>query len=187
MKTCFIKGRALKAILLMCSVSHLQLFVNLLTVSCQAPLSMEYFMQKYWSGLPFPTPWVLPSPRIEPTSLASPALAGKFFTTMSPGKPCCSFTLYLGDRRTERNDVSPTALKIVQSRAYFPPCGRDMGFSEYFFLYPHSPIFNLPYQCTLNQPRKPMLQRAWVSCLRNHKVSCLCLAHYALPYLKEKI
>lgn len=34
MKTCFIKGRALKAILLMCSVSHLQLFVNLLTVSC---------------------------------------------------------------------------------------------------------------------------------------------------------
>ena len=38
------------------------------------------FQQEYWSGLPFPTPR-------EPTSFASPALAGGFFTTAPPGKP----------------------------------------------------------------------------------------------------
>ena len=37
--------------------------------------------QEYWSGLPFPPPWDLPSPGIEPVSLTSPALAGGFFTT----------------------------------------------------------------------------------------------------------
>ena len=53
----------------------------------QAPLSMEFSRQGYWSRLPFPPPGDLPYPRIEPTSLASPALAGGFFTTVAPGKP----------------------------------------------------------------------------------------------------
>ena len=51
------------------------------TVACQAPLSMEFSRQDYYSGLPFPTPGDLPDPGIEPTSLASPALAVGFFTT----------------------------------------------------------------------------------------------------------
>ena len=51
------------------------------TVACQAPLSMEFSRQEYWSGLPFPLPVGLPSPGIESTSLASPALADGFFTT----------------------------------------------------------------------------------------------------------
>ena len=55
-------------------------------VACQAPLSMEFYRQEYWSRLPFPTPGGLPDPGIEPTSLASPALAGGFFTTEPPGK-----------------------------------------------------------------------------------------------------
>ena len=42
--------------------------------------------QEYWSGLPFPSPVDLSNPGIEPTSLASPALAGRFFTTVPPGK-----------------------------------------------------------------------------------------------------
>ena len=46
------------------------------TVTCQASLSLEF----YWSRLPFPTPRCHPDPRIEPMSLASPALAGRFFT-----------------------------------------------------------------------------------------------------------
>ncbi|ELR53043.1 hypothetical protein M91_06274, partial [Bos mutus] len=46
-----------------------------------APLPMEFFRQEYWSGLPFPTPGDLPNPGIEPASLASPTLAGGFFTT----------------------------------------------------------------------------------------------------------
>ena len=47
----------------------------------QAPLPMESSWQEYWSGVPFPTPWDLPNPGIKPTSLASPALAGEYFTS----------------------------------------------------------------------------------------------------------
>jgi len=53
--------------------------------SCQAPLSMEFSRQEYWSGLPFPPPGDLPDPGIEPVSLVSLALAGRFFTTPPPG------------------------------------------------------------------------------------------------------
>ena len=41
------------------------------TVTCQAPLSMEFFRQEHWSELPFPTPGDLPDPGIEPASLVS--------------------------------------------------------------------------------------------------------------------
>ena len=44
------------------------------------PLSMGFPKQEYWSGLPFPTPRDLPNPGIEPTSLESCALVGRFFT-----------------------------------------------------------------------------------------------------------
>ena len=46
----------------------------------QAPLSMGFSRQEYWSGLPFPPPWDLPYAGIKPASLAFPALAGRFFT-----------------------------------------------------------------------------------------------------------
>ena len=52
-----------------------------LTVAHQAPLYMEFPRQEYWSGLPFPTPGDLPNPGIKLVLLASPALAGGFFTT----------------------------------------------------------------------------------------------------------
>ena len=55
-----------------------------LTVARQAPLSMGFPMQEYWSRLPFPCPGALPNPRIELVSLA---LAGRFFTAEPPGKP----------------------------------------------------------------------------------------------------
>ena len=48
---------------------------------------MEFFREEYWSGLPFLTPGDFPDPEIEPASLASLALAGRFFTTAPPGKP----------------------------------------------------------------------------------------------------
>ena len=47
----------------------------------QAPLSMGFPRQEYWSGLPFPSPGDLPDPGIESMSLMSPALVGGFFTT----------------------------------------------------------------------------------------------------------
>ena len=58
------------------------------TVARQAPPSMGFSRQEYWSGLPFPSPGDLPDPGIEPVSPESSALAGGFFTTEPPGKPC---------------------------------------------------------------------------------------------------
>ena len=58
------------------------------TVAHQSPLPMEFSRQEYWSRLPFSTPGDLPNPGTEPStqSLMSPALAGRFFTTVPPGK-----------------------------------------------------------------------------------------------------
>ena len=56
-------------------------------IAHQAPLSMGFSRQKYGNGLPCPPPGDLPNPEIEPTSLVSPALAGRFLTTEPPGKP----------------------------------------------------------------------------------------------------
>ena len=53
-------------------LSPVQLFATPWTV--QAPLSMGFPRQEYWSRLPFPPPGDLPHPGIEPLSLASPAL-----------------------------------------------------------------------------------------------------------------
>ena len=63
------------------TLSHVQLFMISWTVACQAPPSMGFPRQEYWSRLPFPTPGDLPNPGIEPTVLTFPALAGRFFTT----------------------------------------------------------------------------------------------------------
>ena len=54
------------------------------TVNQQAPLSIGLPRQEYWNGLPFPSPGDLLGPGREPVSSA---LAGRFFTTESPGKP----------------------------------------------------------------------------------------------------
>ena len=66
------------------SLSCVQLFVTPWTVARQTPLSMGFPRHGYWSRSPFPPPGDLSNPGVEPTS---PALAGRFFTTESPGKP----------------------------------------------------------------------------------------------------
>ena len=72
--------------------SHVQLFVTLWTVAHQESFGSSvhrFSRQEYCSGLPFPPPGNLPNPGIEPTSLMSPALTGRFFTTCSTwGIPC---------------------------------------------------------------------------------------------------
>ena len=70
---------------MLCLVAQLcQLFATPWAVACQAPLSMGFPRQEYWSGLPCPFPRDLPDPGIEPTS---PALTGGLFTTDPPRKP----------------------------------------------------------------------------------------------------
>ena len=52
------------------------------TVASQAPLSMGFSRQEYWSGLPCLPPGDLPDPGMEPVSLPTPVLAGGFFTIL---------------------------------------------------------------------------------------------------------
>jgi len=70
--------------------SHVQLFVTLWTVDCQAPLSMGFSRQEYWSGLPCPPSGNLPNPGIEPGSPAAPALQVDFLQLSHWGSPIFS-------------------------------------------------------------------------------------------------
>ena len=66
------------------SLSRVRLVETLWTVAHQAPLSMGFSRQEYWSGLPFPSPGDIPNPGIEPRS---PALLAAALTSEPPGKP----------------------------------------------------------------------------------------------------
>ena len=65
------------------SLSRFRLFVTPWTGTYQAPPSMGFSRQEYWSGLPFPSPGDLPDPGIEPRS---PALQAKALPSEPPGK-----------------------------------------------------------------------------------------------------
>ena len=66
------------------SLSRVRLFATPWTVAHQAPLSMGFSKQQYWSGVPFPSPGNLPDPGIKPRS---PALQADALTSEQPGKP----------------------------------------------------------------------------------------------------
>ena len=99
-------------------LSHARLFVTPLTAACQAPLSMEFSRQEYWSGLPFPSPGDLPDPGIEPRS---PALLGRFFMAwatrealwVSPGRSCCEWV----ERETEGQAADLFVARWVSQKA----------------------------------------------------------------------
>ena len=69
-------------------------FETLWTIARQAPLSMEFARQEYWSELSFPSPGDLPIPGAEP---ASPAVAGRFFNTEPPGKAITKMSTFHSD------------------------------------------------------------------------------------------
>ena len=85
---------------LMCVLRGVRLFVTPWTVACQASLSIGFPRQGYRSSLSFPIPGDLRDPGIERVSLAPSALAGRFFTSVPPGKPFIQLIgadyLYLG-------------------------------------------------------------------------------------------
>ena len=90
------------------SLSHVRLFATPWAVAYQAPQSMEFSRQQYWSGLPFPSPGDLPSPGIEPES---PAVQADALPSEPPGKP-----LLPGDQ-SERKGQSSLVHKSVTSSA----------------------------------------------------------------------
>ena len=101
-----------------CVLSQVQLFATLWTADHQAPLSMGFSRQKYWSGLPFPPPGDLPHPGIEPKSPVSAALTGRVFTPVLPEKLFKQYKL-------EEKSLNPTVainnitvkVLVIQSRS----------------------------------------------------------------------
>ena len=116
-----------------CSVASVVslLFVTPRTVAHQAPLSMGFPRQEYWSGLPFHSPGDLPNPRIKPTSLVSPALAGRFFTPMPPGSPLFFLSPF---KKRFRNQLSLKASSLTK-------CLIDLSIQNSIpFLFPQTAI-----------------------------------------------
>ena len=72
-------------------LSCVRLFAIPWSVAYQAPPSMEFSRQEYWSGLPFPSPGELPDPGIEPRS---PALQADALPSELPGKPLPSLIIH---------------------------------------------------------------------------------------------
>ena len=79
------------------------LFVTTWTVACQAPPSMEFSRQEYWSGLPFPSPGNLPDPGIEPES---PTLQADSLPSEPPGKQIQPFS-WICEIRIKPEDMKP--------------------------------------------------------------------------------
>ena len=69
--------------------SHVQLFATPWTVTCHLPTGFS--RHEYWRGLPCPSTGDLPDQGIELECLGSPALAGRFFTVVPPGKPMYTY------------------------------------------------------------------------------------------------
>ena len=84
-------------------LSHVRLFATPWTIAYQAPPSMGFSRQEYWSGLLFPSPGDLPNPGIKPRS---PALEADALTSEPPGKPITMEPLK-GEKSGSRNRACP--------------------------------------------------------------------------------
>ena len=102
-----------------------QLFVTPCSVARQAPQSMGFSRQEYWSGVLFPSPWDLSNSGIEPTSAVSPVLAGRFYTIRATEEAylfcycyCCYVALVVSNS-VRPHRWQPTRLpvpRILQAR-----------------------------------------------------------------------
>ena len=108
-----------------CVISRFWLFVTPRTAAHQAPLSMEFSRQEYWSGLPFPAPGSLPDPGIE---VASPSLAGGFFI------PCVTWEVSTKQLRKSTILTQPVAAAQSCLTPYDPMDCSPLGSSVHGIL-----------------------------------------------------
>ena len=104
------------------SLCCVQLFVTLWTVAHQAPLSMRFLRQEYWSGLPFPPPGDLPKPGLEPTSPVTPILAGRLMWVFLF---VCFLTTELPDKTQRRYRASQSVWRTYLGRWYRNSLSKD--------------------------------------------------------------
>ena len=95
------------------SLSRVRFFATPWTVAHQAPPSMEFSRQEYWSGVPFPSPGDLPDPGIEP---GSPALQADALPSEPPGNPIYFIKEVLKSYRQQKHFQNPcTCFGALQS------------------------------------------------------------------------
>ena len=103
--------------------SHAQLFETQWTVACQAPLSMGFSRQEYWSGLPCPSSGDLPKMGIEPMCFECLELAGRLFTTSATWKAL--YTEYImqnaGLDRSQLESKLLGEISITSNMQIIPP------------------------------------------------------------------
>ena len=85
------------------------------TLDHQAPLSMGFTRQEYWSWLPFPSPGDLPDQGIAPVS---PAVTGRFFTTEPPGKPKEELNYEKTWNKEQKSEIAGVKPTIVNAHYY---------------------------------------------------------------------
>ena len=90
-------------------------FVTPRTAAGQAPLSIGFPREEYWSGLPFPYAGDLPGPGIKPTS---PALAGRSFPTEPPGKPISKYLFKKKKTKLEALTILNYHSMIIKSHVW---------------------------------------------------------------------
>ena len=121
------------------SLSHVWLFVTPRTVAHQAPLSVGFSRQEYWSGLSCPPPGDLPDPGIKPISPASAGGFFFFFNTVPPGKPLNIITVCTGKLKNSCNcftlvwnQTSSMAKECLVKLIKFLICKRNVYISFLF-------------------------------------------------------
>ena len=128
---------------LMSVLSHVQLFATRWTVAHKAPLSVKVFRQKYWSGLPFPTPGYLSDPGIETVSPALPALAGDSLPRCRLGSPHTTTTrLHFSQKAKQQLSYKDNfkSLKVIKSP--LNPLKMNVSLQQrYLFLNQNIPFF----------------------------------------------
>ena len=107
---------------------QVRLFAAPWTVARQ---SMGFPRQEYCSGLPFPPPRDLSDPGIKPTSPVSPALASRFFTTESPGKPSSGRKESICRKTTEQSEY-PKAWRLLLKSHHFHSPVPWWGYANWF-------------------------------------------------------
>ena len=127
----------------------------------QAPLSMGFPRQEYRSGLPCPPPGDLPNLGIEPVSLASPALAGGFFTTSTTWEAPIFYFLYRHFKVYHNFPLRVLTFEIVSLFLT-----RTISHSKHLLELPHSVFYHFQKIRDLTNPPKIIRQHI-ILCINN--------------------
>ena len=113
------------------SLSHIWLFATPWTVAYQAPPSIEFSRQEYWTGLPFPSPGVLPNPGMKPRS---PTLQVDALPSEPPKKPI--------SRRVNANNPCVLLCAMNSSAVFYIPFANEQHVHYLFMYIIHKEVFS---------------------------------------------